>query len=400
MSEVLKLKKSGSALLLALFAIVVLSLMGTGLLRLGLQSRIVAVRTTDEIEARCAADAGLTKALYEMNQKLEVKPWSDSVLPEAADLALPNCDATFGYTVTGSVGGGYGIECTGRFNWAQRVVRCTLPLRGPFDAAIFAKDKISLKEGTLVDWYNYDDDDRNLQVGTNSTGSDSIDLKSGVTVNGDVVVGVNGDTDDVIKMHSGATVTGDIRTLTEEVPLSPVTVPAWLGSMSSGGEIKDSTTLTTSGKYSKIDLGNNETLTIDGPVKIYVAGKVDLGNSAEIQIVDTNPNASLTLYLGGDFEGKNGSNVNNKTQVPGKLRMYGLDNCDEMSFKNSSEFYGVIYAPDSDVIFYNSAEAYGAVVADEFEQKNSATFHYDASLRDVTVNDDFVRFVVKNWKDE
>ena len=80
--------------------------------------------------------------------------------------------------------------------------------------------------------------------------------------------------------------------------------------------------------------------------------------------------------------------------------MYGLGTCNKMDFKNSSEFYGVIYAPSTKVEFDNSAGGYGAVVAEEFEQKNSATFYYDASLRDVTVNDDMVRFVVKNWKDQ
>ena len=387
-------------MLLALFAIVVLALMGTGLLRLGLNSRITAIRAADEIKARCAADAGLAKALYEMNQKLQVKPWSDTSLPAATDLTLPNCDATFTYTVSGNLASGYVIECTGRSNQAQRIVRCTLSLQGPFDTAIFAKDTISLKEGTVVDWYNYYDDDRNLQVGTNSSLADAIDLKNGVTIRGDVVVGVDGEPDVVIKMHSGTTITGDTYALTEEIPLPPITVPVWLAGLPSEGEIKNSTTLTTSGKYSKIDLGNEEKLTIDGPVKIYVTGKVELGNSAEIQIVGTNPNASLTLYLGGDFEGKNGSNINNESEIAKKLRIYGLNTCDKMDFKNSSEFYGVIYAPNTHVEFDNSAQAYGAVVAEKFEQKNSATVNYDASLRDVTVNDDMVRFVVKNWRDE
>jgi len=71
-----------------------------------------------------------------------------------------------------------------------------------------------------------------------------------------------------------------------------------------------------------------------------------------------------------------------------------------MIFKNSSDFYGVIYAPNAEVIMNNSANLYGAVVAKNFQQMNSGTFNYDASLRDASVNDEAVRFVVTNWHEQ
>ena len=92
--------------------------------------------------------------------------------------------------------------------------------------------------------------------------------------------------------------------------------------------------------------------------------------------------ASLTLYLGGDFEGKNSSTVNNLTKEVKKLRIYCLDSCENMIFKNGSDFYGVIYAPNAEVIM-----------------KNSGTFNYDASLRNASVNDEAVHFVVTNWQE-
>ena len=107
--------------------------------------------------------------------------------------------------------------------------------------------------------------------------------------------------------------------------------------------------------------------------------------------------ASLILYLGGDFEGKNSSTVNNETQDPQKLKIYGLDSCENIRFKNSSDFYGAIYAPNADVVMDNSANIYGSVVSKSFEQKNSATFNYDVSLRDVSTNDMTVYFTIKNW---
>ncbi|MHC4526603.1 MAG: hypothetical protein ACYS29_01890, partial [Planctomycetota bacterium] len=81
MKKLLKSKRSGSAIVLVMLAAVLLMAMGVGLLGLGLRGRILATRNAEQVQARCAADAGLTKALFEMNRQLQIKPWSGSTLP-------------------------------------------------------------------------------------------------------------------------------------------------------------------------------------------------------------------------------------------------------------------------------------------------------------------------------
>ena len=379
MSKTLRLKRPGSAMVLSLLLVVILLIMGGGLLGLGFQSRVSAVQTTSEIAARCAADAGLTKALFEMNEKLKVQPWDGDSLPLAENESLPNCDAVFGFTVEQDDNGNYVVESVGEFGWAQRKIRGILPLQGPSEYAIFAEDSISLASGTVVDWCNYSEDERKLQVGTNSIISDSIDLKNGVTINGDVVVGVGGEPDAVINDH-GATITGEIYAVAENHELEPVTVPEWLELLPSGGTIKNNTTITSSGKYSEIDLENSKIITIDGAVTLYVTGDVTLGNSAQIQVVDdnTNPDAHLILYLGGDFEGKNGSDINNLSNNAKKFKLYGLDTCHNIDIKNSGVFYGVICTPNADVVIHNYTDVYGAIISNNFEQKNYSTFTNDS----------------------
>jgi len=93
-------------------------------------------------------------------------------------------------------------------------------------------------------------------------------------------------------------------------------VPEWLESLPSSGTIQNDSTVTNSVKYSSINLKNSKILLIDGDVSLYVTGEIILGNSAEIQIDN---DASLILYLGGDFEGKNSSTINNLTQNAKKL---------------------------------------------------------------------------------
>jgi len=396
MKKLLQSKKRGSAIPLAVVAVLILLAMGTGLLSLGLHSRINSIRTTSDIAARSAADAGLIKALFEMNEKLKVEPWNDSSLPLGTNISLPNCDAVFSYTVTGDLSSGYTVESTGISGQAQRTVSCTLQLRGPFEAAIFTKNGMELNNSAVVDWYNNTEDDKIMQIGTNSTASGSVVLRNSATVYGDVVVGMGGDPGVVINDY-GATVTGDTLALTERYVMQPVTVPEWLESLPSSGAIPNDTndtTITTSARYSSIDLGNSETVTISKDITLYITGDIILGNSAELGIED---GASLILYLGGDFEGKNSSTVNNETQDAQKLKIYGLDSCETIQFKNSSDFYGAIYAPNADLVMNNSANIYGSVVSKSFDQRNSGTFNYDVMLRDVSINDEAVYFTITNW---
>ena len=397
MKKLLKSKRRGSAIPLVMVAVMILLAMGVGMLTLGMSGRLYSIRTASDIAARCAADAGLTMALFEMNEKLKVKPWNDSSLPEATNESLPYCDAVFSYTVTGDPSTGYTIESVGTSGIAERKVVCILKPQGPFEFAVFAEEGAELKNSALVDWYNFDADDEILKFGTNSVASGTFIFKNSSTINGDVVVGVGGNPDIVID-DFGATITGETSALRESNVLPPIEVPEWLDSLPFSETITDDLlTVTNSAKYSSINLENEKTLLIDGDVILYVTGEIILGNSAEIQIDNE---ASLVLYLGGDFEGKNSSTINNLTQEAKKLQIYCLDSCENMVFKNSSDFYGVIYAPNAEVIMNNSANLYGAVVAKGFEQRNSGTFNYDASLRDASVNDAVVRFVVTNWHEE
>ena len=396
MKRLLSSSKRGAAIPLALVAVMILLAMGVGLLSLGLNSRTYSARTALDIAARCAADAGVAKALFEMNEKLKVKPWNDSSLPGATDESLPGCNATYSYTIAGDPVNGYTVQSTGVSGGMQRQVTCTLKPQGPFEFAVFADQTLEMKNSAVVDWYNFGADDEILKIGTNSIASGAIVLKNSSTVNGDVVVGVGGNPDVVIS-DSGATITGVARALTEKSPLPTTVVPEWLESLPSSGTIENNTTISNSAKYGSIDLKNSKTIVIDGNVTLYVIGQIILGNSAELQIEN---DASLVLYLGGDFEGKNSSAVNNLTKNAKNFQIYCLDGCDSMIFKNSSDFYGVIYAPNASVVMDNSAKLYGAVVAKSFEQKNSGTLSYDASLRDAGVNDEAVRFVVTNWHEQ
>jgi len=375
--NLLQLKNKGSVLLLVLLAVVILLAIGGGLLNLGLHGRIQGIRMGKEIEARCAADAGLTKAVYEMNEKLKVVPWDDSNLPQTTDALLTGCDASFGYNVEGNLDGGYLVECLGESGHADKIVNATLRLRGVFDYGILMKGDITLFSGTLVDGYdssNPSELDVPVQIATESTDEGSITLKPGAVVDGEVLVGVDG--------H-----------------FPPVNPPDGLADM---GLINiEKTTLffdsTDTGMYSSIYMNNDAILEITGDVVMYITGDVWLGQGCEITI---KPDSSLTVYLDGDLVAGNSSGINNETEIPKSFLLYGTGEDQTFDLKAKVDWYGAIYAPNADISIKAGADIYGSFIGSEFENKAGGFIWYDAALRNVSETDIGVQFVVERWREE
>ncbi len=406
--KLLQTKRGGFALAIVLTVVILLLIVGAGLLSIGNQERLKGVRTSSEIAARNAADTGLTKALFTMNRMLEKKTFNDNSLPHVTHELIPYSDATFGYNVTKStLADGndlYSITSVGKSGRYQKSVNCTLEMKGIFEYAIWVAGTLNLKSGTTISAYNQGADDPPLQIGTNSTDSGAITAKTGVTIDGDVVVGPGGDPTTVINNPDESTITGDIypSLITHKTP--EVTVPQYLVDMVSSGTIGTSAKLISAAKYDSINLGGAtgydpnkvDKVSVDSNVEIYVTGDLKLGNGDEVII---QPDASLTIYLGGNLYVDNSGAINNLTKDPTKLQIYGLDTCASLDFKNSGTFYGAVYAPNADVHLYNSFTLYGAVIANSFTQDMNANFYYDMNLREVDPTMIGVYMVIKRWSE-
>jgi choice-of-anchor A domain-containing protein len=399
-------KTRGSVLLIVIIICLISAIVGVGFLSLSLNTRMMGIRSAADISARCAADAAIAHAVFQMNEKLKIKPWDDSSLPFVSNMSLPNCDATCGYTVS-NISGNYVINATGRASRGIRNIKGILRIQSVFDYALFAKDTLELKNSATVDWCNNQPDDWPMQIGTNSTAGGAITFMSSTTINGDVLVGVGGDPSTVIDAKSDVTVTGSSYAIHSNVVLPTITVPDWLSAMTSGGDLEvenpqTTKTISTSGKYDNLSLGNSKELIFDEPVSLYITEDIILGNDAKIVIGgpnDVDNDASLIIYLAGNFESKNSSQINNLTADARRFTMYGLDSCTKLTIKNGCNLYGAIYAPNADITIDNSGSIYGSVVGKSVTLMNSGTFYYDAALRDRTVNDEAVRFTVQRWQE-
>ena len=407
MNKRLKSQETGSALTLMLFAVVLLTLTGMALLNLGFQTRISAIRTAQGIQASWAADAGLIKAVVEMNNKLTAKTWSDISMPAAIDEALFQSDQSFSYQVNKDGSGTYTVTSTGITGPAIKRVYATMGFKGLFDSAILVKDRISLMPNTLVAGYNSQDatdTDFDLKIGTTSTVANSIPIGPGTVIKGDVFVGVGGNPGTVI--GAGGTITGQKLTLHEELDFPVITPPTLTDTGTALSATGATITLdpTGSGTYTGISLsqsgGNQGVLEIQGgDVVLYITGDINMGNGCEVIV---RPGSSLTLYVDGNISADNSVGFNNQA---GNVRDFQLfatgTDTQEFSLKAKSSIFGTIYAPDVDITLYPSAEMRGAIVGENVTFKSGGTFYYDEALRDnVSIDDVGARFIIKRWREE
>jgi hypothetical protein len=408
MRKLLLPKRCGSAIPLAMLTIMLLLATGVALLSVGLNSRVYAIRTTSDIAARCAADTGLTMALFQMNEKLQVEPWDDSILPQATDVTLPYSDGVCSYTVTGDLCSGYTVLSVGKHDQSKRFVRATIGLQGVFDHAILTKSNLVLKSGTTVDGYNSQDPldtDADVVIGTQSTSASSIVLNTGVTVNGDIVVGAGGDPSTVIK-DLGATTTGLQYAGTAQDPLPRITAPTALFDRHADISVQGNTATLTpadSGQYSQIVLKQGTVPAIleisGGDVVLHITGDIQLGQSCEIIVKD---GSTLTLYVDGNIHCRESSGINpdQPTQDAKVIQVYATgEGAQLFDLKAKSQWTGVVYAPNAAVNLYAGGDVYGSIVADTFEYKAGGNYHYDEALRQAQVDDEGVRFVVMRWQE-
>jgi hypothetical protein len=406
--KVMQSKRRGAALVLVTIAAVLLTLVGVGLLQVGLCNRLYAIASVHKIKACSAADAGLMLAISEMNEMLIAKTWSGSTLPEGAQVSLPYCDGVCSYAVTGDLDGGYSITSIGEFGRAQKNVSTTIELKGLFNNAILTKANLILKSGTLIDGYNSQDPldkSTDADIATQSTEDFSITLNNGVEVHGDVRVGLGGNPDTAIK-DLGATIAGSKYGATTKDPLPQMTAPDDLFYMGTTIDAKGNTVTigpADNGTYTGITLkstGVPGILEIDGgDVELHITGAIELGQSCEIVVKE---DSTLTLYVDGDIHCRQSSGIT--VESPAKesetLKLYATgEDTQYFDIKAKSEWIGVVYAPNTDVDFYANGEVYGAVIANNFEFKAGGNYHYDKALKKVSVEDEGVRFVIKRWNE-
>lgn len=397
MNNKIKNRNSGFSMAMVLSVIVLMLILGSSLLALSENARITSIRRSQEIAAKCAADAGLTKVLSDLNTSYLQGTLELTDLPSETDVPIENFDAKFGYLVYLDGQGNIIIDSTGKSGPSSKTVHCKVGVHsGIFEHALFANN-FDISNNAAIDGYNSDYGPYggvnviSTSIGTNSTSNNSIQLDVIGNLNGDIIVGPGADPVDVIKEGTHFEITGSSSAAEEEKPLPIIAPPATLNykGTSVNGNINES------GIYDTVNSTNGEVITIDGDITLYITGDFRLDNGSTILI---NPSSSLKLFIAGSFQMSNVSAINNLTEKPPKCMIYSTASSTvNYSFNNTGNFYGALYAPNANVQVSNNAVIYGSIVANELNIDNSAEIYGDKALLNGNFGDEDTKLVNGKW---
>lgn len=285
-----------------------------------------------------------------------------------------------------------------------RRVTCFIFLNSQFPAAMVAKNRIDMNGNNVyTDSYDssnpakstggrYDPAKKqpNGDIASTDTITNTVDVSIGnaniygsvlLSPSGSVTMGPNGTIGPTFSNPAttvaAAQTAGWVRN-DFQVDIPPVVLPTGAASWYSVGSL-DTETLN-SGDYRATDISpkNKETLTINGDVRIYVTGNIDIKGTVVV-----NPGASLIIYAAGNMSIRGNGVVNNSANAM-STQFYGLDTCTSISVQGNGAWCGVIYAPNAAVSIGgggSSGIVSGSVVGKSITMNGHVEFHYDEALR-------------------
>ena len=150
-----------------------------------------------------------------------------------------------------------------------------------------------------------------------------------------------------------------------------------------------------------VALSGLDSLTLVGPASYQVA---DLALSGQSQLIIDNTVGPVTLYVTGAVLVTDEAVITAADPDPEKFALYVMGP-GPVALENKSNFYGVLYAPESLVTINSKADFFGAFVGYEVILHDQAKVYYDIALRgehdhdtDATSDMDIVQLTKAEYK--
>ncbi len=308
------------------------------------------------------------------------------------------------------------IQSTGRVPHigtatVDKTIRVMLEVNGGqslFDYGIFGDEGVELSGNAQIDSYDsrvgeYGEENVGDQgdAGTNASYYSCLFLRNNSEINGDAIVGPGADPASVIVTQNNSNITGEKSALDEEKELPSIPAPEglpWRGDYSVGQN--DTDTINENGEYMSFILESNSKVAITADVTLYISGEFSMKSNTQLEMAE---GVTLTIYLGGTFKQRSDSQINNLSQDPAKLQIYGTENfTSTMNLKSNSSLYGAVYVPDATVHYHSNADLFGAVVANYVEIHSNSRLHYDLALGDLAsiYSEESNSYRVKSWQEK
>lgn len=242
----------------------------------------------------------------------------------------------------------------------------------PFLYALFGDSSVDMRNSALTDSYNSDSGTyaQTVLFEEGDVGSNGdIFIHNSSDLGGDVATSKEGS----LSVHPGSTIAGDTtsRASRQEVPPVPDEVFAQAESSNN-----NATGISGTFTYNPTTYEFSSTGTVTLESGVYYFSSIILKNNASLEVA---PGAEVTIYVTGDIELKNSSQVN-VDGSPASLQFYSQG---DIVLKNSGDIYATFYSPEGFGDLRNSGDFYGSIVAEDVLVHNSAGFHYDRRLSDI-----------------
>jgi hypothetical protein len=393
-----KAGRSGSVLALVIILGAVLVLVTMSSLRLTLFANRTVGRSHRHHLALAVAEAGLERAIHEMNQgSVSGSNWSrtETVTSEtgvalgqfivtiaAADTTTPEFEST-----------GY-IPTVGASLVSRRVRIGGQTNLGPsfFDWAIYSYEDLKFSSDYFIDSYNSEDgpypgkgnanSNANLgalgdgELGGNIQVYGSIELGGSITSNTPTVNGDNAEG------NPNELIVGSDPTNPPSFPDSEMAAAQASNDNSSITIIDDSGDSDSFSGGTVLYIESNSTAIF--PPGDYYFTEVEIGSNVEIRV---DPEGEVRFYYennDGDYF-KIGSDLqlNVNTADPKNFLIF-TDTPGKLEIASYATIYAALFAPYSYLIVQSDYEWYGAVVGGFVEMQSSEDFHYDESLGNPT----------------
>jgi len=300
--------EKGIAMVLSLVIIIVLAILASSLLLRGVIENRRTESFTDETRAFWLAQAGMSRAMYELNSGGGawtgwISQGNNRVLQATLGTAGDYDVTVFNYASSNAR-----IEVIGYYPnkaSAERLERIfeaavTKSTNSLFDYAAYAEGTMTMSGQGSTDSY---DSAQGAYGGGNVGTSGDIGTNTGFSgsgqayVDGDINIPV-GETAPGASHYSGSVVEEDKAALTQ------VPVPTNLTSLSNGGSISSTTTINPGDyQYWTINLSGKKTVTLTGPINLYLTGTQAIKVSGQAKVViDSASTGPVNIYFDGDID--------------------------------------------------------------------------------------------------
>lgn len=170
--------------------------------------------------------------------------------------------------------------------------------------------------------------------------------------------------------------------------------------------------------YDNISLNGGQELIIQGNVNIYIKGDLNMAALSTLQVLqplnylDPSTYNKLTIYLGGNMVVDSNASLNNASALPSNLSILGLDSCESIEISSNDDFFGTIYARNSDITINSGGssghggptggnEFYGSIMGNKIILDSNVGFHYDEALGEGISNTSGIPYyVVVAWQEK